>query len=135
MPRRLEPIRAATVSADDTFIVPIELTRSTHEETGEPSDAKIETKVLDFEVWGTAPGDATMVMTKMGRVTKDGEAVIDGSGMSEFMDFALTPDSAKMWREMVSDQEWRVPASVIGDAVAKIQEEWAARPTTPSGRS
>lgn len=115
---------ATTVDTDDLIPIEVELT-----------NAKGETKKVEFAAWGSAPADATMVLTRMARVTDAGVATIDGSGMADFMDHALAGDGPTIWRELIADPDWKLRAEIIGDVVTYIQEEWGGRPTPRSSSS
>ncbi len=91
-----------------------------------------ETKTLTFAAYGDAPADALLAMGKFARVTTKGEEAVDVSGLGDWFESILRPESAKAWHEMIQDHEWMVPGAVIGDVFQWLQETWADRPTAPS---
>lgn len=124
MARERKVFQVATADTDEPIPFAIVITNSAGE-----------TKEVEFEAYGSEPADATMILSKMSRVNSEGESVVDGAGLANFLDRILVGDSKERWRTMINDEDWKVKAEVIKDIFGYVQEQWSGRPTGPSSSS
>jgi len=89
-------------------------------------------KTMTFSAWGTAPANSLLTVSRMGRVTKAGEEAFDVSGLGDWFEGALVPESSERWKAMIADTEWMVEGTLLGEIFQWLQGEWADRPTVPS---